>query len=391
MSRLWSIDCLWLALLAALLLFQVWFPFSGPGLVNDTYSVEISGRRAVYELAEKRFASVSRNHDPLLKAVRDLDPESEALCVLGPARYPTPDEWNALKEWVGNGGRMLIAAPLKANKSFEIPGLNARVEMPEADMEEMLKSMMELQNSTPGLKSRMLAGKPEFRWVSAGKVVSPSGSDVLLESDEGDQAVRIRYGQGWFVVVASDYIFTNASLNRAETVNPYVAYRLLKTVGGDRGVVFDEALNAASQPTVEGLLLSDAVRPATLQVCALLVVFSWAGTRRFGGLLPRTTQPRHDIVDHTDALGNLYFKKNDSAGALRRYFEQWRHDLKLGTQRKDAAQIERLARRTDRSPGFVKRLVTDTEAALANPRLTRRDAARQIARLADFRTAVRNA
>jgi hypothetical protein len=277
------------------------------------------------------------------------------------------------------------------DRDSEVPGLNAKVEMPDMDPAEAMRSAFELEKNTPGLKSRMLSGKPAFRWVSLGKVVPPTGSDVLLDSDEGNQAVRIRYGQGWIVLLASDYIFTNASLNRGDTVNPYLAYRLLKSVAGDRGIVFDESLNSAAQPTVEGLLLSDSVRPATLHLCVLLVVFSWMGTRRFGGMLPKTFQPRHDIVDHTNALGNLYFKRNDAAGVLQRYFDQWRLDLRLGTQRKDAAQIERLARRTDRSTGYIKRLLTETEGALGNARLTRRDAARHISRLAEFRAAVRDA
>jgi hypothetical protein len=389
MSRLLSIDMLWLALLASLLLLQVWFPFSGPGLVNDTYSVEISGRRAVFELAEKRFAEVRRNHDPLLKAVEWLDSENEALALLGPARYPTAAEWTELLAWVGDGGRLLVAAPLQVDRGFEIPTLNAKVEMPELEAAEAVKAALEMEKGLPGLKTSMLSGNPAFRWVSAGKVVPPPGSDALIDSDEGNQAVRIRYGQGWIVLLASDYIFTNGSLNRPDTVNPYLAYRLLRTVVGERGVVFDESLNSAAQPTVEGLLLSDSVRPATLHLCVLLVVFSWMGTRRFGGMLPKTFQPRHDIVDHTNALGNLYFKRNDAAGVLQRYFEQWRLDLRLGTQRKDAAQIERLARRTDRSTGYIKRLLTETEGALGNARLTRRDAARYIEKLAEFRAAVR--
>src|SRR5215475_13357688 len=99
----------WLLALAAVLSLQVWFPAIDAGQVNDTYNVDIGGRNAFYQFVTGHVEGSSRNHQPLPIALDTLEPGT-TLCLLGPARYPSPREWQALTQWVQGGGQLLLAA-----------------------------------------------------------------------------------------------------------------------------------------------------------------------------------------------------------------------------------------------------------------------------------------
>src|SRR5205823_1082056 len=76
-------------------------------------------------LARRRLGCVDRNHQPLASRLDVLD-EDSTLCLLGPARYPSPQEWQALLKWVGGGGKLLVAARWN-DAELTIPGINAGV------------------------------------------------------------------------------------------------------------------------------------------------------------------------------------------------------------------------------------------------------------------------
>src|SRR3569623_999189 len=123
-SRRW-LDFSCLILLAGLLALHVWFPRLDAGPLNDTYSVEISGRNAFYQLAQRRFDDVGRNLVPLSAAPRRI-PSAATLCLIGPTRYPRPEEWRALLEWTASGGSLLIAARWD-DPTFDIDEINLGV------------------------------------------------------------------------------------------------------------------------------------------------------------------------------------------------------------------------------------------------------------------------
>lgn len=381
------ISRLWLATLIGLLIVQVWSPFVGPTQVNDSYSVENSGRRAIYDLASERYGYVERNHRPFARFVRDHAASGSivpdvALCLLGPARYPSASEWKVLLDWIHQGGRLLIAADMTGdNTGFEIPDLKVKVELPERKF-----------STKPQLAStvttRLLASPVKLQWRSQATLTAPADAVVLVQANEKPQAVRVAHGQGWIVVVASDYVFSNESLDLADADNVALAYRLLQLVGGspEREIAFDEYLNGAAKPTIESLLLDDALRPLTTQFSVLLLIYAWLGTRRFGGLLPTSTPPRRDIADHTNALGNLYYKRNNAGGVVAMYLNQLRMELKLKAGGKlDATVLERLARRTGEEIDHIRQILQGAETAANSPMLSRREAARIIRQLAELR------
>jgi len=153
--------------------------------------------------------------------------------------------------------------------------------------------------------------------------------------------------------------------------------------------VFDESLNASGTPQVVGLLLDPHLRPLTIQVLVLLIVFGWRGGRRFGGLLPKGAGARHNLSDHTDALGNLYYKTKNGVGALSAYLEQLKRQLRLHlTTQRDARALWPLAQRSGMPVEEVKTLLSEAEALAERPALKRRDAAAMIIRLSKLRKPV---
>lgn len=409
-------SALWLAALAAALALQIWFPRVDAGPLNDTYNVDVGGRNAFYQFARRRALFASRNHESLVSLLDHLGDDT-TLCLLGPARYPTPREWKSLLDWVRSGGKLLLAARWEESE-LTIPGVDAHVKStkkPETSLFGGGRTRKSKTQKTPfdsEKKSDDEAEKPEagdapvtaatssapagtnwtsllagtnFAWKTDGTIEAP-GAEVLVKVGESPQAVRLSYGYGTIVLTASDFIFSNAALYERERQNGLLAVKLLEAAGADNEVLFDESLNATGTPRVVGVLLDPVLRPATVQLLVILVLFGWRGNRRFGGLVPTASPARHDVADHTNSLGNLYYKAHHSKGVLREYLEQLRTALRLRYSKGHEERVLLpIAQKAGLSLEELQRLLADAEAAAGKPKLTRREAANFIRRLAQLR------
>lgn len=452
---------LWLGLLGAVLSLQLWFP-NLDSEQHDTYSVEVAGRKALFELAEAqaesgRLPPVRRNHDSFSRAIQRL-PEDGAFCLLGPSRYPNAKEWKSLLDWVQGGGSLLVAArwdkpefnlddpvvkiriPKDAVTSAKTtPGKEAKLgteskgkedspktEAPKAEKAEKQpaagdektkaatdeneasktaeekksesskksaakKKALDKQKDLIGTFETSLHPRGNLDWNSAAEIVSPAQAEVLGKIEEYPQIVKLPYGDGTILFVASDYIFSNDALFASGKDNSFLAYRLLETVAAGRQIlVFDEFLNATGTPKVVGLLLNRALRPLTLQLFLLLVLLALSGTRRFGGLLPRAAADRHDITEHVNALGLLYYSVNNSRALLGVMLDQVRHDLRLhGDKFPDPKTWTTLAERLRQDPQQMKQLLVDSAAAVQDEKLNRRRAASLLKGLCQLRHSAR--
>jgi hypothetical protein len=413
-------SALWLIALAAAIMLHVWFPHIDAG-VNDTYNVDAGGRNALYQFAERRALFASRNHESLVTRLDRLDRDT-TLCLLGPARYPSPREWDALLNWVQSGGNLLLASRWD-EPALVVPRISAQVTAdhpegtglfglklgpsgkpaspPAPEKSPPSEDAAKPASEAAGAETKAVASAASnwtslmpdsnFTWKTEGAVDAPR-SEVLVKSGERPQAARIRYGGGTIVLSASDYIFSNSALFEREKRNGLLAVKLLEAAGARDDVLFDESLNATGTPRVVGVLLDPGLRPTTVQLIVILVIFGWRGNRRFGGLLPKAAPARHDVADHTNSLGNLYYKAHHSKGVLREYLEQLRTELRLrysaGHEKRALAPI---AEKAKLSVDEMQRLLADAEAATRKPKLTRREAASAIRKLALLRQASRKA
>jgi len=431
-SRLSWREVPWILVLGVALSLHLWFPRIDSEPLNDTYSADVGGRNAFYQLTEHRAPSVERNLEPLYRAVDRLDTDL-VLCLLGPARYPTEREWWGLLDWVAEGGHLLFAARWD-DSHVEIPDLEAEVELygkvsdktsaatdksagegppskeeqkqPEGQQADGAGSIAAESNpATDSSEEKKIPEKTadetriettlvppdHLKWESRGVVVLEPGSEaeVLARNTHGPQVVRLAYGEGTIVICASDQLFSNASLFDRKHQNGVLAARILESAGAGRPVVFDESLNASGTPQVVGLLLDPHLRPMTIQLLVILVIFGWRGGRRFGRLLPRGAGARHNLSDHTDALGNLFYKTKNGLGALGAYLEQLKRQLRLHlTVERDVRSLWPLAQRSGMSVEEVKNLLSEAEALAGRPTLKRREAAAMILRLSKLRKPV---
>ncbi len=398
--RRYALDGFWLAAVLVVGSMQYWFPNVRPGIPHDSYSTEAEGKKAFYLLlrreAEQRGHYAARSFQALDQSVAGISArevptrldlsEPPALCLLGPHRYPTNEEWIPILEWVKAGGTLVFAA--RDNRpNLTLKPLNIAIK-PLGDLEEA-----DRVPDDSGLVRTTLLEEGNLYWETGGWIDAPNAQPVVQFGGTVQAAVQ-EYGFGRVIVIATDYPFSNQSL--AWEDNSVLAYALIHARPRNpiqpqppvSRVYLDESLNATGIPKIVGVLLDPRLRPLTIQFATLGLVFAWWRSRRFGPLLPAPVPPRRNIVDHTDALGVHAYRTKDGPGMLRAYLRQLRMELKLhGPSANEDRILEPIARRLNRSPRVIKRVLRQADKASKARKLRRRHAAEAIRRLALLRHA----
>lgn len=387
------LDLLFIGLVIILCGLQFWFP-QFPGPANDSHSTSADGKRALYELCGSFYRRVQRNSLPLRRWAAEQQevqtgvrsPYNTVLCMIGAQRVPTEREWEALLPWVAAGGRVVFAVSSsefwmrEPGDNVNVPGLNPPVQIePWGDL------ISEGPNDAirrTGIHTSIAAGD-QLAWYSTGQV-SWEGGEVILDVEGVPQVVAYRYGAGELLVAASDWVFTNQSLDYGD--NSVVALKLLDPQAERMRVVFDESLNRSGTPKVVGLLLDPEFRPATLQLLLITVLFCWWHSYRFGPWHVEVGREHASIVDHTNTVGALSFRAQGGAWALKAYLRQLRHEL--GLKGKETRRLlEPVAVRMNRSVGSLVKLLNRAARLMRQSQLDRRSAAEVISQLAQLRAA----
>ncbi|MEX2286741.1 MAG: hypothetical protein WD648_06605, partial [Planctomycetaceae bacterium] len=130
------------------------------------------------------------------------------------------------------------------------------------------------------------------------------------------------------------------------------------------------------------------LRPLSVQLLIGLVIFGWWRSRRFGPIAPVAVSARHNIVDHTDALGSLYYRTRDGLGVLRSYLRQLAWELRLKHSKgREAAVLAPIAARLGKTVEEIGQEFRDASNAARGKQLDRAVAAGFIRRLATIRRA----
>jgi hypothetical protein len=373
----WRPALWWIWPLAAVgvLAMHVAFPDSGTGVMHDTYSPTAEGQKAFYRLVSEYAAWTERNTQPLTRAL-PAGVAGDTLCILGPERWPTAAEWDAILDWVEAGGQLVFAC--SGHTEASIPRLDIRY-LPR-------ESSGPPDDSLPPVTD--LVPSQTIAWWTDGRLLAPQ-HETLVEYDDLPQVVAGELGQGRYVISATALVFSNQLLTYGD--NAVLAFRLLEGAGDLGGVTFDESLNATGTPKAVGLLFDRELRPLTLQLLLVLIGYAWWNGRRFGPLVRTAVAARHNIVDHTDAIGAAYWRSRDGRHAVRAVLTL------LCTELREANQLATASARLTIAAHRLKRPVTSLQAdvqaaqqAVAKPTLDRRTAADLIRRLAAIRTALQS-
>jgi len=372
MSFNWT-QWFWPLAIVAVLALQVWYPDTGTGVLHDTYSPTADGQKAFYRLVSEQAGWTDRNTAPLSRATANgyLEP---TLCILGPERWPTTSEWDAILDWVADGGELLFA--FRGFEELSIPRLDIRYtpRMQDGPPDDSLPPDTKL------LESRGIA------WWTDGRLVAPK-SEALVEYDGTTQAVAGDYGAGRYVVTASSLVFSNQLLTYGD--NPLLAMRLLERTSYLEGVTFDESLNSTGTPKTVGLLLDRDLRPITLQLVLVTLLYGWWNSRRFGPLQLPAIQGRHNIVDHTDAVGIAYWRSRNGVAALSAYVQLLQLQfIERHTGRPVQHLWETAARKLGQSVESLQETWKVAHATAQQPKVERRVAADLIRQLARIRQAI---
>ncbi len=361
---------LWPLAVVALLGLQVWFPDLGDDILHDTFSNTAEGKRAFFRLVTEYAEYADRNQQPLTRALPDG--VGQTLCILGPQRWPADAEWDAILDWVSNGGQLVFAC--RGDTERSIPRLNIRY----------LPRSGNPNDSLP--PETDLVSQDTTAWWTDGRLLAPEGDEVL-SYDGAPQVVVQKLGRGHVVVSASPLIFSNQLLTYGD--NPALAYRLLELAGDVWAVTFDESLNKTGTPKTVALLFDEELRPITLQLMLLLVLYGWWNSQRFGPLLPVAAAPRHNIVEHADALGVAYWRQPSGEVVLKYYVAALKGSLsRLGGVPRGAA-LALAAERLHRPAIELEEQLAAAEKATLRSRLDRRTTAKIIRRLAPIWQALR--
>lgn len=348
-----------------------WFPETPTGITHDTYNPSAEGQKVFFRMVGSQASNIYtwRSREPLNILLEQLSPEC-VLCILGPERSPTSEEWSALIAWVRNGGSLLYAC--RGDKEFEIPEWKVKY-LPVIDTDDSQEPKTSL------VSSKKLA------WWSDGKLEA-ANLFSLVEYDGTTQAVRLNYGSGRAVIVATPLPFSNQLLSFGE--NSVLAMRLLESAGNVEYVTFDESLNSSGTSKIVGILFDPFLRPITIQILIVTVLFGWWHGRRFGPLTPSAVTARQNIVEHTDMVGSWYWKTKEGHGVLKAYLRQLTTKLKLKAFRGNEDRVlEPIARRSGRELSELRKELQEAYRAVRSKHVDRRTAANLIRRLALIRRA----
>ncbi|MBI1344679.1 hypothetical protein GC163_00170 [bacterium] len=364
----------WPIAILIVLALHVWYPDTGTGILHDTYSPTADGQKAFYRLVSEQAGWTDRNTTPLVRAIQVgyLEP---TLCILGPERWPTTSEWEAILDWVAEGGELLLAC-----RGFE------EATIPELDIRYVPRDQVGPPDDSLPPQADLL-DSPGIAWWTDGRLVAPH-SKVLVEYDGTTQAVSGIYGEGRYVVTASSLIFSNQLLTYGD--NPVLAMRLLEQVSYLDGVTFDESLNSTGTPKTIGLLFDPDLRPITLQLILLTFLYGWWNSLRFGPWHLPAIRGRHNIVDHTDAVGLAYWRSKNGVAVLRAYVQIIQQQFfERSTGHPNLHLWESAARRLGQTVSSLQESWQQAHGVAQQKHVDRRVAADLIRKLSQLRAAVR--
>lgn len=387
---------IWLFFLCLLLPLHLWFPEFGTGALDDSYSSSASGKKVFFLLLEEETFGADRNRVPLNVLVQSLD-HDETLCILGPARYPSPLEWSSLLAWVEEGGRLVIAANHK-HPEFEIASLSIKVRyLDETERENIPRAESKKKNETrlsfstndihsllESKATTVFPDAPSIIWETNAQIESPSGQP-LITAGETKQAVKLRHGLGEIVVATSSELFSNQSMVDGGSVP---AFRLIESAGAADYAVVDESLNASGTSKVVALLIDPTFRPLTIQLLITLLIFGWWRSIRFGPILSSHILPRHNIVSHTDNVGDLHYKKRNGQALLYAYVKQLFTQLHLRNFRGEEHRvIDPIARRMKQDPQQIISFLKQAAKLTKTEKIDRHQMGNLIRKLSKIRQA----
>jgi hypothetical protein len=288
---------------------------------GSSYDASPHGFRAAYLLLEELGYPVVRSKRLGVRDVR---------WVLFPTK--TKDEAAALKDWVRQGGILLLA-----DDSTEFAahlGMTLRIrKMEDGDKDE----------EASGLGVAQLAGgSTSVRWPG-------QSGDVRVRAGDEPFVTVHQLGDGEVWLMNRPEFVTNALLPRAD--NAVLLTRLATDALNNRPgrLAFDEYFHGMrDRPGVTQLLFQPPALWVTLQALLLLGLVLWHYMPRFGSARPLPPPSRRSKEEFLNALAALLERKGDRAAAFETAADDLARELERELGLPAGTPVEVLAREAGR-------------------------------------------
>jgi hypothetical protein len=273
----------------------------------STYSTTNDGAKAAYTLLEEMGYRVERWTQP----PGDLPTPSRGtlLIIAGPSILATAEEEAQLKQFVTQGGRVLLSGPLGA-AMIGSQGVDPTPAIPGEWRTFAAEQPAPLTRRAPEITM-----ESSVRWVHQ----SP-GQQRYYGDSEGATVTKILIGKGEVIWWAGDSPLTNFGITKASNLSLF-----LNSVGapGQTRVLWDEYFHGVRLGLLDYLERSP-LPWALLQflLLAAFIIFTYA--RRSGATRPIRRESRLSPLEFVVTLGALYERRREANGALEIAFSHFR-------------------------------------------------------------------
>jgi len=258
--------------------------------IFSTYDTGPNGYRALYEVLASAGVPV-RRFERVLGA---LEPSVKTLIITGYeedlAPKPLDDRDKALlKQFVENGGRLVVLDTEFAGADDVTPGVGTTVRTPIAG------DAVALARNAYTANVNLVRGKIEHSFPFGEARGVP-----LLANSQGMVAVLYRLGRGDVIAVSAPALFGNAGLRSADNVR--FAYNV---VGGHGLAAFDEYVHGYDDDLSLWSVLPAAVRNAVWIVVAIVLIALIGANVPFAPPYVQSAPDERDSSDYITAIAEL--------------------------------------------------------------------------------------
>ena len=293
---------------------------------GSSYAPHADGARAAYLLLQQLGYAVDRSFEPL--AALQRDPETTTLVIAVPAERLSDQDGRALREFLGRGGKVLIAG---AETPALLPELPKRTGTRSSHPRRQLASL-------PGA---LTAGAPEVELPSAGAALPLESAFVPIYGTYDDPAALTgRIDKGHVVWWAGAGPLLNGGIAKPGHVE-----LLVNSLGpsGGRTVVWDEFYHGHTR-SLWSYLAGTPLPFALLQMAGLAGVALFTFTRRRKPIRALVTEPRTSPLEFIDTMGGLYERARAANAAVATVRTRVRRQLLDAVGLPPATSDERLVR-----------------------------------------------
>jgi hypothetical protein len=368
------------------------FPFAAAALLagliagcttssRDDWDHSPSGRAGVVDLL-KRYGFNARER---LASLSKIDASASSLLLL-PAASVDEAGWQAIANWAGEGGTLIVAGGARKLPDWigaGIPADDAAKSRPasKAPAAASPEPLTVPADQTDRLPAGLNAVVPGDRRVQiATRVSQPQQQDYSETGDEDEAPAlpllmrgRIPYavervfeGGGRAIVLADDHLLTNASLLVGDNARLLIELLLpggQNLEGGLKLEIAGELTGLVSQDPVTSVKRGR-LAPALLQLLLLILITFVHKGAHFGRPVDPIAKSRRAFAEHARAIGLQYARRRAGRHALETYgsyaLERLRERLNLSGGKGLLAVAEEVATRTGRPLGDVMRVLVES-------------------------------